>query len=310
MVSLTMLCDALSKPWRLAILCALLLVSVQSPGRAEEEKLPLVAVYPPIVTPAARAEVDRLKIDPQEVARQTEEALRGSRRFAIYERSAEVLSDSVMTEQRLARSGFAKENAAEFGKLDNVQLIVQPEITAVAIGSKYAPLSDFPGRYHRADAARLTITFKVMGTTSGEIKFQTTQTSAFDRPGGVSDSTSQHIGAEAFPALAHEVSVKATNAIVNYVYPIQVIRVTGPEIYVNRGEGGSLALGDVWELESTGESLIDPTTKEDLGPSETSLGKVRITRIAPRFSVVTPVGKLSGEIKPGDVLRPVNAELK
>jgi hypothetical protein len=280
------------------------------PVRAEEAKLPLVAVYDPIVTPASKAEVDRLSIDPLEISRQTEEGLRATRRFAVYERSTEVLERSIQKEQSLSQSGGAKGNAAEFGKLDNVQLIVQPEITALNIGSRYAPIEDFPGRFRRTDNARLTVTFKVLDTTTGEIKFQTTQTVGSERSAGVSDDRSGHLGVGSYAALAREVSVKATNRIVNYVYPIAVIRVDRGDIYVNRGEGGGLVLGEVWDLESAGEKLIDPTTHEDLGQSEMPLGRVRITRIAPRFSVAAPVNKLSGEIKPGDILRPINVDNK
>jgi hypothetical protein len=274
-----------------------------TPANAQDAKLPLVAVYPPIVTPAAKGEAARLNIDPVELSRQTEEALRATRRFTLFERSAEVLKDSVLKEQDLAQSGLAKGNAAETGKLDNVQLIVQPEITAIAIGSAYAPIEDFPGRYRRTDTSRLSVTFKVLGTTGGEIKFQTTQTAGFDRPGGVSEDRSRHLGGDSFAALAHEVSLKATNSIVNYIYPIEVIRVEHGDIFLNRGEGGGLAIGQVWDLESTGGKLIDPATNEDLGSSEMPLGRVRITRIAPRFSVAAAMGKLSGEIKPRDILR-------
>jgi hypothetical protein len=289
---------------RLATAGAFCWLLLASPAAAQDLKQPLLAVYAPIVAPAAKSDADRLKIDPIEIARQAEEGLRATRRFAVYERSTDVLQGSVLREQDLAKSGLAKGNAAEFGKLENVQFIVQPEITELQIGSSYAAVDDFPGRYRRKDDGKLTVTFKLLDTTSGEIKFQTTQAVSFSRQGGISEDRNHGVGAESYATLAHDVAIKATNAIVNYVYPILVVRIDRADVYLNRGEGGGLAIGEVWDLESAGEDLIDPTTHESLGASETTIGRVRITRIAPRFSVAQPAGKMTGEIKPGDVLRP------
>lgn len=289
--------------------CCMTAVGTAS-ARAQEAKLPLLAVYEPIIGSSVKAEVARLNIDPLELARQTEEGLRATRRFAVYERSQEVMQSSVLREQDLAQSGRAKGNAADFGKLDNVQFIVQPEVTGLGIASSFRAIDEFPGRFQRKDNGELTVTFKLLDTTSGEIKFQTTQTAGFDRGGGATEDRSHGVGGEAFAALAHDVSLKATNAIVNYVYPIQVVRAEHGEIFLNRGEGGGLRVGDVWELESAGESLIDPTTNENLGSAESPLGRVRIIRVAPRFSVAQAVGKLTGDSKPGDVLRPISNQSK
>jgi hypothetical protein len=288
----------------------LVFITSTTSAKAEDTKQPLVAVYEPIVTPAARGQLERLKIDPVEVERQAEEVLRATRRFAIYERSTDVLKGAVMKEQSLAQSGLARGNAAELGKLDNVEYIVQPEITAVNIGSRYAPMEDFPGRFSRSDSSQLTVTFKLLDSTSGEIKFQTTQTVGSDRHVGVTDNRSGQLGAEIYPSLAHEVAVKGSNEIVNYIYPIQVIKISNRDIFLNRGEGGGISIGDVWEVESAGEDLIDPSSHENLGRSETPLGRVSIIRISPRFSVAMALGKVGGEIKPGDILRPISVGTK
>jgi hypothetical protein len=75
------------------------------------------------------------------------------------------------------------------------------------------------------------------------------------------------------------------------------------QVFLNSGEGASLEVGDVKEVVSTSEEVINPATGKSLGAAEDSLGKVRIARISPKFSVAVPVGELGGEPKAGDALR-------
>ena len=295
---------------RLTRALSLFAVLLVGSAKADEVKLPFLAVYEPTMASSAKAEATRLKVDPLELSRQTEEGLRGTRRFVIFERSKEVLQGSVMREQDLAQSGMAAGNAAALGKLSNVQFIVQPEITALKIGSTFAPVDEFPGHSRRNDSGTITVTFKLLDTTTAELKFQTTQTAGFSSGGGVVAERGGGVGAETYPNLAREVALKGVNASVNYISPIQVIRVQAGDLFLNRGEGGGLKLGELWTLNSAGEDLIDPVTHESLGASETPLGSVKIVRIGPRFSVAQPVGKLSGAVKEGDVLRPVSSSQK
>ncbi len=73
-------------------------------------------------------------------------------------------------------------------------------------------------------------------------------------------------------------------------------------MFLNGGEGASLEVGDVKEVVSTSEEMINPATGKSLGSAEGSLGKVRITRISPKLSVAVPVGELGGEPKAGDTV--------
>ena len=103
--------------------------------------------------------------------------------------------------------------------------------------------------------------------------------------------------------MVKEAATKVTNAVVGYVFPIQVIKTDGADIFVNRGEGGGIATGESYDLYSVGEAMIDPVTKENLGSSEKILGRVKVARVNPRFSVVQAVGKLPSAPKAGDILR-------
>ena len=50
-------------------------------------------------------------------------------------------------------------------------------------------------------------------------------------------------------------------------------------------------------------AMIDPATKENLGPVEIPIGMVRIVQVKPKTSTAIPVGELMIPPKPGDIVR-------
>jgi len=264
--------------------------------------LPSVAVYPTDTGPSARG-LGTARVDPQDISRRLEVALRASRRFRMFERNAELLAATVLREQTFATSGLAAGNAAEFGRLHNVQLIVVPYVTEFSLGSIFAAIEGFPGRFIRSDRGVLRLTSKVLDTTTGEIKYQIETTGAITRRGGPQSGRSGGPAPETWLQLVEQAAQTAAEKIINAVFPILVIRTEGLQIFLNRGEGGGVRVGETRELFNAGEALIDPSTGESLGAAETPIGRVRIIRVTPRFSVAEPVGALTGQPKTGDVLR-------
>ncbi len=286
-----------------AALIASLLIATHNPSAAQNDDRPSVAVYPTIVIDQSKDVVSKLNVDIQEVTRQLEEGLRATRRFKMFERSSTVMEASVLKEQDFATNSRALGDAAEFGKLNNVGLLVQPIITGYSVQGGSRELPDFPGKYVSNHKAMLSVTVKVLDTTSGEIKFQTTQTGDFSTSSGVSDGRMGPPSKDAWNGIAKTASLKITNAIIGYIFPVLVIKVNPKDIFVNRGEGGGIAVGEAYDIFSAGEDMIDPVTKENLGSAETLLGRVKVERVNPKFSVVSIVGKLSETPKIGDILR-------
>lgn len=285
------------KKFTLILACAAFL---SSPAPAQAK--PAVAVYPTIVGPGAKSLVKR-NFDVQSITRSLEEALRATRRFAVYERSAEILQESVLKEQDLAQSGMAASNAAEFGKLNNVALIVQPFVAEFRFGSSFAEVDGLPGKFRRTDSGKISVTFKVLDTTSGEIKYQVTSQSGFSGEPVVVDGRSGGPSASRWSKMVERVTLKGSNSIVNSVFPILVVKFQNDQIFLNRGEGNGIAVGNVMELFSAGEPLVDPATGETLGSSEFFAGKIKIVRVLPKFSVAEAVGNLEAQPQPGDIVR-------
>ncbi len=298
-----------------------------SPAVAQTEA-PLVAVYP-IKAPENRTlaeTVRRNDLDLNLLVLGVEETLRASRRFKIFERDKAVLLSTVLEEQRLAACGNDGEvrragrpdgavveesckklfagNAAKSGDLGNVEFIVHLSLKSIDIKDPvFRPIEELPGRFRRSNQAAIDVSVKVLDTTSGQIKFQGSVVAALnDKPEVVSERTATPVRT-VWNGLAGDAGRKIGNAVVGAVYPIEVVQAQGKSIFINRGQGGGLEVGDVFEVYALGEELIDPTTKMSLGGAETLLGEVVIRRITDKFSVAEAVGKLAEPLKPGDILR-------
>jgi hypothetical protein len=269
---------------------------------AQASEPPTLAVYPTQVGPAAKA-ILAAKSDVQDISRSIEAALRASRRFRMYERNVELLQSTVLQEQQLAQSGLAAGNAADAGKLTNVQLVVTPFITEYRLGSSFRPLDDFPGKYVRDDSGALRLTVKVTDTSTGEIKYQIDTNGSLSGSSGPEDGRKGAPPANAWQRLVDQAASTAAAKVIGAVFPILVVKVDGDQIYLNRGEGAGLTMGEAHELFSVGDALVDPQSGESLGQTETPIGRIKITRITPRFSVGQTVGKLTGTIRSGDIVR-------
>ncbi|MCW2318984.1 hypothetical protein M2322_004553 [Rhodoblastus acidophilus] len=281
---------------------------LSSPAFADER--PSVAVFPTIASDVVKDQFGAGKLDAQELTRQIEESIRATRRFSMFERSGEVLRNSVLLEQEFARAGQALHNAAEAGKLNNVQFIAQPLVTSVNVSVRRYQQEERPGQYRYNATGSLAVTTKVLDTTSGEIMYQATRNvelpASTTATAGFSGPTDDLLAkAAAWRALATAAAGKISNAVVGSLFPIQVMTIQGGDIFVNRGEGAGIATGERYQIFSVGVPLIDPATKEKIGDAEELLGDVEIVRTTPRFSVARAKAALHGEAKAGDVLRPV-----
>jgi hypothetical protein len=268
---------------------------------AKSKKI-VIAVYPTIVADGAR-DPAKYSYNIQEITAKLEEGLRSSRRFKMYERNTEILAKSVLTEQNFAQSDLAAGNAAEFGKLSNVGLVVQPIVSKFSMGAAFKKQAGLPGIYSRTDNGKLEVTFKILDTTTGEIKTVVSEEAKYHFKVKMIKGRKGGPGKPVYRKLVSNVTQLGTNSIVNVIFPILVMKAKGRQIYLNRGKGGGLKVGEIMTLYSAGEELIDPSSGEVLGSEEMSIGKVRIKRVTPKFSIAVPVGDLDDDPKVGDIIR-------
>ena len=81
---------------------------------------------------------------------------------------------------------------------------------------------------------------------------------------------------------------RGTFEIVKAVGPLplsgRVVRAEDDRVWINLGRG-SVSVGDMLEVISVGENLVDPETGLDLGALEETVGTVRISQVEERFSI-------------------------
>ncbi len=76
--------------------------------------------------------------------------------------------------------------------------------------------------------------------------------------------------------------------ILNAIYPILVVSVTGDTVTLGQG-GSGLKCGDRFDVFEFGERMIDPYTKESIGREELFIATIEVTRVSPRQSYATIV---------------------
>jgi hypothetical protein len=268
---------------------------------------PRVAVFPALLGPSVQNPSD-YGLDPQDLVRATEETLRATRRFSLYERDQEIMEKSIEAEQAFALSEKSIEEGAEFGKLHTVELIVQPFVQKFIWTADLTPVSGVPGRFKRSDRGELEVVFKVLDTTTGTLKYQITKKANHRRTKGIVTGKGGAPSASAWNSLVEEIATAGGAAIVGAVFPVKVGAYREGELFLNRGEGGGIHVGEIWEVYSAGESIVDPDTGEELGATETPIGRAEIVRVTPKFSVARPLEQLNQEPRTGDVLRPIQGE--
>lgn len=60
-------------------------------------------------------------------------------------------------------------------------------------------------------------------------------------------------------------------------------------VYINAGSKTGILIGDVFNVFSKGEELIDPDTGMNLGSEKTLVGKVQVSKVQEKFSIAIPI---------------------
>ena len=259
------------------------------------------------------------------MADQLSDALVQSGCFTVLER--QTLSD-VVDEQKLANSGLAtKSQSAQSGKLVNAQILIKGTITefeANSGGSGHSvtiPTSIFGGGVgggvsvgNKRSEAHVGLILKLIDTTTGEVLDS-------QRVEGKATSGSFGIGFDSSVASFKSDSFKTTplgkatqTAIDDAVFKIasrlkdvpfqaRVIKINGEdELLISGGSRTGVSEGDAFTLYSVGESLVDPTTGEQLGTELAKKGSVKVTHCEEKYAKASSEKPLTG-IKVGDIVK-------
>ena len=138
----------------------------------------------------------------------------------------------------------------------------------------------------RKRVVRLSAVAKIYDTTSGLLlesaNFQLSNLDGNKEVFGVTKDGDRNDAM--LTAMAREMAQRASDRVLDVIYPAKIIALTGKTVTINRGDGTGIAADQVWDVFALGEALIDPDTGESLGTEEVLIGSVKITAVTPKFS--------------------------
>lgn len=272
-----------------SLLSVLLLLPVLASAQEGKATLAVSSIKPTpslaaAVKPDKKAEMGRVieSLDSQLMDR-----INATRKFDVVGRSD--LAD-VIKEQDLGASGNVEaKTAAQAGKLTGAKYLL---VATVDDFQDYVEKATFEGTGRSATKRvfRLSVVGKVYDATTGKLlesaNFQTGNDDfkriQEERSYAVKDG---ELSDEMMVAVARDLAQKVAIRIADVVFPAKVLLKRDKEITINRGEGGGLAVGDVFNVYALGEELTDPDTKESLGREEVKVGRVKITQVNPKTSM-------------------------
>ncbi len=230
-----------------------------------------------------------------------ENAIRNGRKFELLTRRGAAM-EAIIKEQQFAASEFAAGDAAMSGNISNAQSLVQVEVLQFSFGRSSSKVPNLQNKYKISDYCSIELSVQIIDTERASVS------AVF--PIKASTSTGQSIAnavGSASRSVLDKTLEKAAGTLANKlsdtVFPITVIAVKNQDIWINRGNDSGMKLGEEFEVFEPGEELIDPATGENLGSTETLVGKVKVTRINPKASVVQMVKGDSALVGVGYILR-------
>ena len=234
--------------------------------------------------------------------------------FIVVERQA--LGD-IVGEQALGQSGLIRgETAAPTGQLLGAQIVVRGAVTEFeerasggSGGLQSRPLSIGGG----VENAHVAIDLRLIDTSSGQVLASHNISKAVPAFGGgfnarVSPVTfggdafyQTPIGSATRAAMQEAVQfvVARTPRLLPMAPALSIVKVEGTTAYINAGTNTNVKVGDVFQVSSRGEELIDPATGLKLGSHERVIGSIRVTEVQEQFAVGV-IQNATGAMKRGD----------
>jgi len=228
--------------------------------------------------------------------------LNAGRKFEIVGRSD---LRQILQEQELAGSGNVAvndPNAAQAGQLAGAKYLLVATIDDFEDATETMTFANL-NKVGLKRKIRLSTTAKIYDSSSG--KLVESVNVLVEKKDDRMDATDLNTNAEQTDALLLETTREAAEQIAmrvaDVVFPVKVIVKRDRQITVNRGEGGGLEVGQLWNVFAVGEELIDPDTNESLGREEILVGKARVVSVLPKTSTAELIEDYG--IERGAVLR-------
>ncbi|AJP72984.1 hypothetical protein TS85_16075 [Sphingomonas hengshuiensis] len=227
-----------------------------------------------------------------------ETAIVKTNKFSVFERSR---LSTLLDERALSAIGLT-DGTAHRAKLKGVDFLIYGKITE--FGTASSNVTD-PRYAVEVNTAAMALDLKIVNVRTGQIVSANSVREELQTSGGLltrsGGSASGMDAGQVYGQIERRVADAIAAELVFAGYPMRVIKVDGERMFVNYGSG-FLSPGQRVRVMSLGEPLIDPTTNQHLGQTETPIGDFEVEEVTPNFSVarrVTP-GLMPSR---GDIIR-------
>ena len=222
-----------------------------------------------------------------------------TRKFEVVERQRMA---SVLSERKLADAGMTDaDTAPEAGKLKAAGFVIYGSVLSLGLDQSQSSVQGFSAS---KDTAKVELQLRIANAETGKLLASKTIISeqSQNRMGGDGMRTTGNFAEQALQDAIRDAAKKVTDALMDLSYPAKILKVNPADLLVNLTQEQT-EYGAVYEVFSPGEEIIDPDTGESLGSSESYVGKIAITRTAPRFSTAVPVGLPTSVFQAGMIIR-------
>jgi curli biogenesis system outer membrane secretion channel CsgG len=206
-----------------------------------------------------------------------------TRKFTLVGRSD--LAD-LLKEQDLGDSGLVDAGtAAEKGKVKGAKFRLATTVDGFLEANEEQNFTS-TGRKGVRRRFQLSAQAKIYDASTGELleapNFQIEKSDVVISEGAL--ITDAKRSDELMSALARDMAERVALRVVDVAFPAKVIDKEDKTVTINRGDGGGMKVGDIWNAFGAAKTITDPDTGEAIKVKGRLMGRVRITSVDARSS--------------------------
>lgn len=213
-------------------------------------------------------------------------ALVNTRKFDIVERQR---VDDLISEMQMSESGLMNPaRAAKAGQMIGADYFLMGELSVFTVNVTWRQIPN-TSKLNRTIVAQIIVDMRIVDTRTSKVVAADKGEARWEVRTMHDAQVTTVFPAEMIDTLQRQLCDSLTIKTIDGVYPIKIIGFSGGVVSLNRGQGGGLDVGQVLDVFSEGEEMVDPDTGESLGSEEIKIGTIRVSEVLPRFSKAVPL---------------------
>ncbi len=212
-------------------------------------------------------------------------------RFTVYERNK---LDQVLGEQGLQQN--LSNNGTQL-QIEGVDYLIYGSVTKKSTVEKQLRTGQFASV---SVISTFGVDIKIVDATTGEIRRAEAIEASVEAGKGIATGnfSSADASGDGFVEAQRLVAKKSAALLAESIFPIRVVDIDGPDIYLNYGDS-ILSVGDQVTVVREGREIVDRDTGKVLGSRERVLGELEIVSTNSNFSIAKQSGA-SFDVSNGD----------